>query len=88
MDPFLRMVRVGLQRQSVRLKLVTNTVRRNGKTAMGGKYATRQVVLTPGTESTATGMSLTALMDRIHSDGAILPGRNYFFLMFCTLLRN
>ena len=26
-------------------------------------------------------MSLTALMERVHSDGAIPPGRKYFLLM-------
>jgi len=42
---------------------------------------TRRVVLTPGAESSATGVSLTALTERVHSDGAIPPGRKCFLLM-------
>jgi len=41
----------------------------------------RRVVLTPGTESSAFGVSLTALTERVHSDGAIRPGRKCFLLM-------
>ena len=36
------------QRQSVCLKLETNRAIRNGETAIGGRYATRRVLLTPG----------------------------------------
>ena len=39
------------------------------------------MVLTPGAELSATGVSLTALTERVHSDGAILPGRKCFLLM-------
>jgi hypothetical protein len=52
-------------------------VRRNGETAMGGRYATRRMVLTPGADSVAPGMSLTALKDRFDSDGVLPPGLNY-----------
>ena len=38
------------QRQSVGLKYETDRARRNGETAIGGRYATRRVVLTPGAE--------------------------------------
>jgi len=69
------------QRQSVCLKLETDRPRRNGDTAIGGRYATRCVVLTLGAEQSATGVSLTALTERVHSDGAIPPGRKCFLLM-------
>jgi len=49
---------------------------------MGGRYATRRVVLTPGAESAATGVSLTALTERVHPARAIPPGRNYSLLMY------
>jgi hypothetical protein len=39
------------------------------------------VVLALGAEKAATAMSLTALMDRVHSDGVISPGWKYFLLM-------
>jgi hypothetical protein len=39
------------------------------------------VVLAPGAEKTATGVSLTALTERVNSDGAIPPGRKCFLLM-------
>jgi len=42
----------------------------------------RRVVLTPGTENAATWMSLTALMDRVHTERAILAGQNDFLLMY------
>ena len=35
----------------------------------------------PGAESAATGVSLTALTERVHSDRAIPLRRNYFLLM-------
>jgi len=41
------------------------------------------VVLTPGVGYAATRMSLTALMDRVHFDGAIPPGCNFLLLMWC-----
>ena len=81
MNPFLRIVTVGLQRQSLRLKSETDGVRRNSEHAMGGLYATRRMVLTLGAEQAATGMSLTALTDHVHSDGAIPPRQNYPLLM-------
>jgi hypothetical protein len=36
-------------------------MRRNGETAIRGRYGTRRVELTPGAESFATGVSLMAL---------------------------
>jgi hypothetical protein len=54
-------------------------VRGTGETANGGRYAMRCVVLRPCAEYSATGVSLTALMERVHSDGAFLAGRNLFF---------
>jgi len=38
------------QRQSASLKWETDRARRNGETAIGGRYATRPVELTPGAE--------------------------------------
>jgi hypothetical protein len=46
----------------------------------------RRVVLTPGAEQATTGISLKALMDRVHSDRAIPPRRNYFLLIHYTFL--
>jgi hypothetical protein len=40
-----------------------------------------RVVLTPGAVSAATGVSLTALTDRVHSHGANPPRWNNFLLM-------
>jgi len=45
---------------------------------MGGRYATRRIVVTLGAESAASGMLITALTDYIHSGGNISPGRNHF----------
>jgi hypothetical protein len=45
----------------------------------------RRVVLSPGAESSATRVSLTALMEHVHSDAAILPGRKFFLLMLIKL---
>ena len=39
------------------------------------------MVLTPGGELSATGVSLTALKERVHCDRAIPPGRTCFVLM-------
>jgi len=39
------------------------------------------VALTQGAELSAAGVSLTALTERGHSDGAIPPDRNIFLLM-------
>jgi len=47
---------------------------------MGGWYATRRIILALGTEYAATRMSLMALMDCVHSDGANPPGRNFSLL--------
>jgi hypothetical protein len=69
------------QCQSDRLKQETNRTRRNSETVIRGRYGTRRVELTPGAEYSATGMSLTALTERFHSDGAIPPGRKFFLLM-------
>ena len=41
----------------------------------------RRMVLMLGAESSATRVSLTALMERVHSDGGIPPGRKCFVLM-------
>jgi len=57
-------------------------MRRNGETLIRGRYGTRHVELTPGTKLSATWVSLMALTERVHSDGAIPPGRRYFFLIF------
>jgi len=56
-------------------------MRRDSETAIGGRYTTRRVVLTPGAEYSATGVSLTALTERVHSDGAIPSKRNIVLLM-------
>jgi len=69
------------QHQIVCLKLETDREGINGEMVIGGRYVTRRVVLTPGAEYSATGVSLTALMDRVHSDGATLPGWKWFLLM-------
>jgi hypothetical protein len=42
------------------------------------------VVLRPVKEISATWVSLKAQMERVHSDGAIPPGRKYFLLMALT----
>jgi len=54
--------------------------------AMGGQYSTRRVVLAPGAEYAATGMSLMALSDRVHSDGAIPPRPICVLLMLVQTL--
>jgi len=56
-------------------------MRRDSDEAIGGRYTTRRVVLMPGAEKSATGVSLTALPERFHSAGAIPPERNIFLLM-------
>jgi len=56
-------------------------MRANGEIAIRGRYGTRRVELTPGTESSATGVSLTSLTERVHTDGAIPPGGKHFLLM-------
>jgi hypothetical protein len=63
------------------IKQETDSARRNGETAIEGRYAMRRVVLTQGTEKSATGVSLTALTERVHSDAAIPPRRKCFLLM-------
>jgi len=73
------------QCQSVLLKQETDRARRNGETEIGGRYAMRRVVLRPGMELSAPGVSLTALTERLHSDGAIPPGRKYQLLMYITI---
>jgi hypothetical protein len=45
----------------------------------------RRVALTPGVEKSATGVSLTALTERVHCDGAIPPRRNHFLLIYFGL---
>jgi hypothetical protein len=40
------------------------------------------VVLTPGAEKSATGVSLTALTESVHSDAAIPTGRKCLLLMY------
>jgi hypothetical protein len=75
------MITVGLQCKNVRFKLETDRAERTVETAMGGRYAIRPVVLTLGAESAATGVSLMALTERVHSDGARPSGRKYLLLM-------
>ena len=48
------------QSQSFHLQCKTDRVRRYGETAIGGQYATRRVVLMPGTEYSTRRVSLTA----------------------------
>ena len=45
----------------------------------------RRVVLTLAVEYSATGLSLTALMECVHSDAAIPPGRQSFLLMLAIV---
>jgi len=42
----------------------------------------RCIVMAPGAELSATGVSLTALTEHVHSDAAFLPGRTCFLLMW------
>jgi hypothetical protein len=69
------------QRQSVRFNLETDRVRRTGETAMGGRYATRRVLVSPAAEYSPTRVSLMALAESVHSDGAIPPQWQCFLLM-------
>jgi len=73
------------QRQSVRLKLETNWGRKNGETAIGGRHAMRREILRPGVEYVATGMSLTAVAEHVHSGGAILRRPNILLLMMADM---
>jgi hypothetical protein len=50
------------------------------ETAKGGRFAKQCVVMMPGTELAATGISLTGLTPFVHCNRAILPGINYFLL--------
>jgi len=61
-------------------------MRRDSETEIGGRYTRRRVVLTPGAEQSATGVSLTALTEHVHPDGAIPPEPNFFLLMSCFSL--
>jgi len=70
------------QWQSVRWQWETGGVRRNGETAIGGWSATRHVVLRLGAKWSATGVSLMALTELIHSDGAIPSAWKYFLLIY------
>jgi len=69
------------QRRSDHLNLETDRMRRDSETVIGGWYSTRHVALTPDAESSATAVSLTALMLRVHSPGADPRGRNISLLM-------
>jgi len=80
MNPFRRIVTVGPTPEYL-FTIGDRQSKKTGETAIGGRYAIRHVVLRPDAESSATGVSLTALMECVHSDGAILPGRKYFLLM-------
>ena len=62
-------------------------MRRNSETAIGGRYATRRVILAAGPEESATGVSLTALTEHVHSVGAIPPGRKCLLLIHTNRLR-
>jgi hypothetical protein len=42
----------------------------------------QRIVLTLGMEESATGVSLTAVTERVHSDGAIPLERNIVLLMY------
>ena len=48
----------------------------------------RRVVLKLGAEQSATGVSLMALMERVHTHGAIPPGGKCFLLMMNMTLRH
>jgi hypothetical protein len=68
MNPSRRMVTVGLQYQNVRFKYETDRATRNNETVMGGRYATRRVVLALGAEYAPTMMTLTALTESFRPD--------------------
>lgn len=76
------------QHQSCHSKWVTDIVKANGDTAIRGKNATQRVVLTPGVVFSATGNSLTALMERVHSDITIPPRWIFFLPMELISFRN
>jgi len=56
-------------------------MRRSSETSIKGRYGTLRVESKPGAGQSATGLSLLALPESVHSDGAIPPGRKYFLLM-------
>jgi len=87
MNPFLCMVTVAIQPQSVHLKLETDRGGRHGETVMGGRDATWCVVLTLGAEYAPTGMTRIALTERINSDGAIPPWQNYLLLLSWSIIK-
>jgi len=70
------------QRHSARVQWETDRARRNTESSIGGRYGTRRIVSVPGAEQSATGVSLTARTDRVHSDDAIPPGRNCLLVMY------
>jgi hypothetical protein len=70
------------QLQSGCLKLETDRAKTQGEIAIGGRYGTGRVVFWPGTEYSATRVSLIALKESIHFDGAIPPGWKYFLMMY------
>jgi len=65
------------QCQAVHLKLKTDRSRRTGANGIRGQYATPRMVLMPGAESYPTGVSLTVLLEHVHSDKAIPPGGKF-----------
>jgi len=54
---------------------------RNGETAIGWRYTTRRTVSMPRPEESSAAVSLTALMEHVHCDGATLSGRKISLLM-------
>jgi hypothetical protein len=70
MNPFRRMVTVG---HNARVFVQNRKPTEREETAIGGRYAMRRGVSTPGAEYSATRVSLTALTERVHSDAAIAP---------------
>jgi hypothetical protein len=74
------------QRQCVRLEWETDRARRYGETAIGGRYSMQHVVLTPGAEYSATGVTPMALMQHVLSDAAIPPRLKCFLLMSVPFL--
>jgi hypothetical protein len=81
MNPFRRLGTVGHNTKLIVLKYHTNRTRTNGETAIGGRHTTGCNVLTIGNEESTTGVSLTALTERVHLDRAFPPEKNIFLLM-------
>jgi hypothetical protein len=78
MNPLQCMVTVG---HNARAVVSIRRPTEQEETAIRGRYATQRVVLTPGREQATTGVSLTDLTERLHSEVAIPPGRKCFLLI-------